>query len=94
MTSDLDARFKKAVWLIRNGPKRQGATTETKLKFYGLYKQATEGDVKGDRPWAVQLEARAKYDAWAKLKGMSAEEAKQQYVDLLAAGVRQRGSAA
>lgn len=31
----------------------------------------------------MQLEARAKWDAWAKLKGMSKEEAMQHYLDLL-----------
>lgn len=45
--------------------------------------QATLGDVQGQQPWAVQLEARAKWDAWAKLKGMSKEEAMQHYLDLL-----------
>ena len=45
--------------------------------------QATEGDVKGAQPWAVQLEARAKWEAWAKLKGMSTQEAMQRYIDLM-----------
>ncbi len=39
--------------------------------------------MEGKQPWAVQLEARAKYDWWAKLKGMSKEEAMQHYIDLL-----------
>ncbi|KAK9819150.1 hypothetical protein WJX81_002475 [Elliptochloris bilobata] len=80
--SDLEARFKKAVWLIRNGPKME-SSNETKLKFYGYFKQATLGDVQGSQPWAVQLEARAKWDVWAKLKGMSKEEAMQHYINLL-----------
>lgn len=45
--------------------------------------QATEGDVKGQQPWAVQLEARAKWDAWNSIKGMSKEEAMQNYVELM-----------
>ena len=45
--------------------------------------QATKGDVQGSQPWAVQLEARAKWDWWAKLKGMSKEEAMEKYIDLL-----------
>ena len=60
----LQARFDKAVYLVRNGPPIPDASTDKKLKFYSLYKQATEGDVKGAQPWAVQLEARAKWDAW------------------------------
>jgi hypothetical protein len=42
----LDERFKKAVWLVRNGPPKD-SSNETKLSFYKYYKQATEGDVTG-----------------------------------------------
>lgn len=45
--------------------------------------QATLGDVQGDRPGFLSLEARAKYDHWAKLAGMSKEEAMQAYIDLM-----------
>ena len=45
--------------------------------------QATEGDVKGSQPWAVNLEARAKWDAWNSIKGMSKEEAMQLYIELM-----------
>lgn len=34
-----------------------------------LYKQALEGDNSAKQPWAVQLEARAKWDAWEANKG-------------------------
>ena len=61
--SDLTTRFQKAAFLIRNGPPRD-ASNEKKLEFYSFFKQATEGDVTGSQPWAVQLEARAKWDAW------------------------------
>mmetsp|Transcript_1844 Transcript_1844/g.3044 ORF Transcript_1844/g.3044 Transcript_1844/m.3044 type:complete len:101 (+) Transcript_1844:33-335(+) len=84
--SDLEARFKKAAWLIANGPKQDGVTNEEKLKVYGLYKQATQGDNTTSQPWAVQLEARAKWDAWNANKGKSKEEAMQEYIDLLASG--------
>ena len=47
--SELEARFKKAVWLIRNGPKAD-SSNDTKLLYYGFYKQATEGDVKVNSP--------------------------------------------
>ncbi len=79
----LEERFKKAVWLIRNGPPQKDTSNATKLKFYQYYKQATEGDVKGGQPWAVQVEARAKWDAWNSVKGMSKEDAMHRYIDLL-----------
>lgn len=44
MADELDRRFKKAVWLIRNGPKKN-SSNDTKLMFYSYFKQATEGDV-------------------------------------------------
>eukprot|EP00128_Syssomonas_multiformis_P004329 Colp12_sorted_trinity150504_noHs@15810 len=84
--ADLELRFKKAVYLIRNGPPRDGASNAEKLEFYSAFKQATEGDNTAAQPWAVQLEARAKWDAWTKLKGMSKEAAMQKYIDLVAAG--------
>ncbi len=56
----------------------------TLLKLYALFKQATEGDVEGKRPGFTDMVGRAKYDAWADLKGKSSDEAKQEYVDLVA----------
>eukprot|EP01133_Synstelium_polycarpum_P005703 gene5703-6588_t len=54
------------------------------LTLYAHYKQATDGDVSGAQPWAVQLEARAKYDAWAALKGMSKDDAMTKYIAIVA----------
>jgi diazepam-binding inhibitor (GABA receptor modulating acyl-CoA-binding protein) len=59
-TVAMEAQFKKAVHYVRNGPPNPNSTQEEKLEVYSLYKQATEGDVTGGQPWAVQLEARAK----------------------------------
>ena len=53
------------------------------LKLYSLYKQATEGDVRGDRPGGFDFKGAAKYDAWASIAGTSAEEAMKQYVNLV-----------
>ena len=53
------------------------------LKMYALYKQGTEGDVQGSRPGMMDFKGRAKYDAWAAIEGMSAEDAMQEYVDLV-----------
>lgn len=56
----------------------------TLLKLYGLYKQGSTGDVEGKRPGFTDLVGRAKYDAWTELKGLAAEDAMQQYIDLVA----------
>lgn len=39
MADTVEARFKKAVWLIRNGPKEGGSSNDTKLQFYSFFKQ-------------------------------------------------------
>ena len=53
------------------------------LQLYGLYKQATEGDVTGDRPGGFDFKAIAKFDAWASLRGASKDSAREQYVELV-----------
>jgi diazepam-binding inhibitor (GABA receptor modulating acyl-CoA-binding protein) len=53
---------------------------EELLQLYALYKQATEGDVSGDRPGGFDFKAIAKYDAWAEIKGKSKEQAMDEYV--------------
>lgn len=48
--------------------------------IYGLYKQATVGDVNIEKPSFYQLEAKAKYAAWESNKGKSSDQAKHEYV--------------
>jgi len=55
----------------------------TLLKIYSLYKQATEGDVEGKRPGFTDMVGRAKFDAWAAVKGKSHDDAMQEYIDLI-----------
>ncbi len=58
---------------------------ETLLKLYSLYKQATEGDTTESGPAnAFDFVAKFKHEAWAKLNGVSKEDAMQQYIDLVA----------
>ena len=55
-------------------------SNEELLQLYALYKQATEGDVNGERPGGFDFKAIAKYDAWDELKGKSKETAMTEYV--------------
>ncbi|RJG07845.1 acyl-CoA-binding protein [Noviherbaspirillum cavernae] len=55
----------------------------TLLRLYALYKQGSEGDAKGERPGFTDMIGRAKWDAWDALKGITKEDAMQQYVDLV-----------
>ncbi|OQR67233.1 acyl-CoA-binding protein-like [Tropilaelaps mercedesae] len=52
------------------------------LQLYGLYKQATVGDVTGEAPGILDLKGKAKYNAWTGRKGLSKGDAKQQYCKL------------
>ena len=54
------------------------------LALYGLYKQATEGDVTGSRPGMLDPKGRAKFDAWTARKGMAGDAARKAYVALVA----------
>jgi acyl-CoA-binding protein len=58
-------------------------SNEELLELYALYKQATEGDVDGERPGGFDFKAIAKYDAWEALKGKSKEVAIAEYIGLV-----------
>ena len=58
-------------------------SNDTLLELYGLFKQATEGDVQGKRPGMLDLKGRAKFDAWTGRKGTSRDVAMQQYIALV-----------
>lgn len=82
MSKDLQQKFKAAVDKVRNAPGDGPFKPDNdyKLRMYALYRQATDGDVQGKRPGMLDLIGRFKYDAWARLKGMSQAAAMQQYV--------------
>ncbi len=75
---DLKARFEAATAAAKKTKKKPD--NATLLKLYACYKQSTEGDVAGDRPGGFDFVGGAKYDAWAKLKGTSPDEAMQNYI--------------
>ncbi|KAI8141996.1 acyl CoA binding protein-domain-containing protein [Fennellomyces sp. T-0311] len=58
-------------------------SNDQKLKVYGLFKQATVGDCNTSRPSLFEFVGRAKWDAWNALRGMSSDDAKQGYVELV-----------
>lgn len=58
-------------------------TPAQKLDLYGLYQQASLGDISIRPPSSNDFVARAKYQAWEKRKGMSKQEAMQAYVNIL-----------
>jgi len=82
--SDLQARFLAATEWVVDPLNKMPAGSDEILTLYKHFKQVKSGDVTGNRPWAYQLEARAKWDAWATVKGLVNEQAMQRYIDALA----------
>lgn len=78
---DLKASFDDAVKRVKDLDYRP--SNENLLKLYGLFKQATEGDVTSDRPGGFDFKGIAKYDSWASLRGTSQDEAMQSYIKLV-----------
>ena len=79
--SDLKKQFETAAANVLKAKRDPG--NDMKLRLYAHYKQATEGDVAGDKPGFTDFVNRAKYEAWAKLKGTSPEEAMKAYIKLV-----------
>ena len=79
--ADLKKTFEKAVADSKNLPEKPD--NATLLKIYSLYKQATAGDVEGKRPGFTDMVGRAKYDAWAAVKGTGSDDARKRYVELV-----------
>ena len=82
--SELKQQFLDAVNFVQSGEGNFKPDNNLKLEFYALFKQATEGDVKGKKPGLTDFVGRAKYGAWEKLKGMSSDKAMETYISKLA----------
>ncbi|MEO8754831.1 MAG: acyl-CoA-binding protein, partial [Casimicrobiaceae bacterium] len=77
-----DAAFETAIQESRT--LRKAPDNDSLLALYSLYKQVSVGDVAGDRPGALDMINRAKFDAWAARKGMVRDDAMKAYVELVA----------
>ncbi|MEO7037886.1 MAG: acyl-CoA-binding protein [Polyangiaceae bacterium] len=53
------------------------------LELYAYFKQATAGDVTGERPGMLDFKGRAKFDAWSARKGIDKDRAMTAYVALV-----------
>jgi acyl-CoA-binding protein len=78
--SDLQERFDTAQVAVKTLSSKP--SNDDLLALYALYKQATAGEASGaKKPGRFDLVGKAKYDAWSKLAGTPADDAKQRYVD-------------
>jgi len=74
-------KFEKAAVDVKGLTKRP--SNDEFQQIYGLYKQATQGDVEGKRPGFTNVIGRGKYDGWAACKGMSTDDAMKKYIALV-----------
>ena len=79
--SDIKAAFDQAIADSKNLSERPD--NATLLKLYALYKQGSVGDNNDLKPGFSDMVARAKWDAWHKLKGVPRDDAMRQYIDLV-----------
>jgi acyl-CoA-binding protein len=77
--SELNEKFEQAAVDVKTLTSRP--SNEDMLALYANFKQASKGDVDGKRPGMLDMVGRAKYDAWAALKGTTSDGAKQNYID-------------
>ena len=75
---DIKKLFEEASVAVKSLKKRP--SDEDMLALYALYKQATTGDVQGERPGFFDFVGGAKHDAWARLKRTSNAEAMTKYI--------------
>ncbi|MCX7168107.1 MAG: acyl-CoA-binding protein [Rhodocyclales bacterium] len=79
--SKLKKQFEAAVADSKKLPERP--SNDVLLQLYALYKQGTDGDVEGKRPGFTDMVGRAKYDAWAAIKGTTSDDAMTRYIGLI-----------
>lgn len=77
--SELNDQFQQALKDVKSLTEKPN--DDALLSLYSFYKQATDGDVTGERPGFFDFAGGAKFDAREKLKGMSSDDAMQKYID-------------
>lgn len=77
--AELTQSFEAAAREVQGLPHRP--SNSDLLELYALYKQAMQGDATGKRPGITSFAARAKYDAWSGMSGMSSAQAMKNYVE-------------
>jgi diazepam-binding inhibitor (GABA receptor modulator, acyl-CoA-binding protein) len=90
----IQQRFDQVVARIKalppDGPAQP--SNELKLKLYGLFRQARDGDAHGEKPGMFDLVGKLKYEAWSKHKGVQKVEAMRQYVALAEGFAHENGA--
>lgn len=81
MSNNLEERFETAVEEVNKLPNKP--QQEDLLKLYGLYKRVTVGICNTEKPWAVQVEASLKWNAWNDVSPLTINQAMTTYIMLV-----------
>ncbi|EQC33382.1 hypothetical protein SDRG_08899 [Saprolegnia diclina VS20] len=81
----LDLHFEHAAAYVASSKK---LSNEDKLVLYAFFKQATTGDCSAPKPSAIDFVAKAKWDAWTGLLGMSRIEAQKRYIEVVSSSCK------
>ena len=82
--TDLEKNFNLSIEKIDSLKKKNIILTNDQLlTLYKYYKQAKIGDNKTSQPSIFNVTARAKWNAWAEVKGLPKEEVMQKYIDFV-----------
>lgn len=81
MDSDLNIQLQEAYDKANSIEER--LAPDTMLKLYAYYKQATQGDNFSSSESETDLRNGFKFNAWVQLRGMSADDAKIAYINLV-----------
>ncbi len=78
---DLQSRFERATRDAQQLPEKPDLRTY--LRLYALMRQGADSDNSEKKPGDDNADARAKWQAWEEIRGMSKEDAMAEYADLV-----------
>ena len=76
----MEETFNISVDLIKNLSGK--CNNDELITVYKYYKQAKFGDINIKKPFIFNLKENTKWEAWNSIKGLSKEEAMNEYIDL------------
>lgn len=79
---DLDTRFNEAVEIAAN-MSQASLPQDVQLRLYAYYKQATIGTLSNNTNSGLDLRNAFKTNAWMQISHISADEAKELYIEMI-----------
>lgn len=80
--NDLEPTFRRVVRAYELSPSGPVASAREQRQLYGLYKQATVGEIDEKQPSLFNIEDQLKYRAWKANRGMPQRQARQRFVEM------------